>query len=35
VTAEDAEPGARFVVRLPRGAGTPVPDAAPAEPAPA
>jgi signal transduction histidine kinase len=33
VTAEDAEPGARFVVRLPRGAGTPVPDAAPAEPA--
>ncbi|MEA2284722.1 MAG: hypothetical protein QOJ21_765 [Solirubrobacteraceae bacterium] len=33
VTAEDAEPGARFVVRLPRGAETPLPDAAPAEPA--
>jgi signal transduction histidine kinase len=33
VTLEDAEPGARFVVRLPRAVETPLPDPAPAEPA--
>jgi signal transduction histidine kinase len=35
VTVENAEPGARFVVRLPRATEAPVPETAPAEPAPA